>query len=138
MTATAPSSRHPGNDRVRTAADYLHLVVGKVAIGATGAVGTISCPGKAQPKIVRDGAGLYTFTFPSGTVMWSDVKVYGDSEHANNIHMVKVVDHDDSADKVQYGFYVETETNDAPVFTATDPTTGTNLRFCFAVAEGDV
>lgn len=119
-----------GNPRVRCGGDYLGIVIGKVAIGATGAVGTITTNGKVGVGVSRTSAGLYVFTIPNGDLATFDCKVWGDaSTTANNIYLTRVVAHDDSAGTI-------TIQCEVLAGTATDPSSGLELRFTYFSAEG--
>lgn len=138
MTAPNIQGTQWASDRVKNYGGFTALQTGVVAIGATGAVGTITCPGGMKPGIVRDSAGKYTFTFPVGShATFFDAKVFGDAGHANNIHVTRVIDYSDANGTIQVQCSVFSEAADALVETATDPTNGAEIRFMYVVTDGE-
>jgi hypothetical protein len=119
-----------GNKRVRCSGDYLGIVIGKVAIGATGAVGTITTNGKVGITVTRSSAGVYVFTIPKGDITNFDAKVWGDAATtANNIFFTRVMAHTDADGTI-------TIQNEVLNGTATDPSSGLEIRFQYCAGDG--
>lgn len=111
----------------KTLQPNLVQIYGKVAIGASGAVGTASGKGFT---VTRTGAGLYTITLDAQTsvpaILYADVKVvFATANNTQDCHILTM----NAASKL-----ITVECSDAgTVDTAADPPSGSFLTFHIAV-----
>lgn len=115
----------------KTLQPHLVDVVGKVAIGSTGAVGTASGKGFT---VTRTGAGLYTITLDAQNsvpaILYADVKVvFTTGGNTQDCHILTL----DASNKK-----VTVQCSDAgTVDTAADPPSGSFLSFRVVVQNAD-
>jgi len=121
--------------RVMTPADNIVMGFGRQKVGATGAVATsnLVCPGNPGLTITRDSAGVYTFSLPKGDILWVNVI----ATDATLTQAPKCTAVDLTNGTITFTCLKETEAENAPVFTATDPAENSYLLFQYAVANGD-
>lgn len=116
----------------KTLQPHLVQVVGKVAIGATGAVGAASGKGFT---VTRTGAGLYTITLDTThasvpAILFADVKVVASAN--NDTQDCHILTLDAAAKKVTVAC-----SDAGTVDTPADPDSGSFLSFNIVVQNAD-